>query len=116
MYPLTQSVCFETHSLEDHPTMKPSEALLAYRDEIRRVVEAHRGLNPRVIGSVVRGDDTEEDDLDLLIDATPRMSLFDIGAIRHELRELLGVTVDVVTTGGLSGHRREATLASAIPV
>lgn len=53
-------------------------------------MSAHRASNPRVFGSVVHGDDTEGGDLDLLIDPTPNTMLFDIGAIRHELLQLLG--------------------------
>ncbi|HEX5611060.1 MAG TPA: nucleotidyltransferase domain-containing protein, partial [Burkholderiales bacterium] len=51
--------------------MRPSEALSSHRDEIRRVVEQHHTRNPRVFGSVLRGNDTEESDLDLLVDPTP---------------------------------------------
>ncbi|EQD45232.1 DNA polymerase beta domain protein region, partial [mine drainage metagenome] len=45
--------------------MKPSQVLEAHRSEIRRIVEAHRASNPRIFGSVVRGEDTEENDLDI---------------------------------------------------
>lgn len=50
-----------------------------------------RACNARVFGSVVHGNDTEDSDLDILIDPTPETTLFDIGAIRHELLQLLGV-------------------------
>ncbi|MCL4723818.1 MAG: nucleotidyltransferase domain-containing protein [Rhodocyclaceae bacterium] len=66
-------------------------------DHIRRVVEAHRARNARVFGSVVHGNDSEESDLDILIDPTSETILFDIGAIRHELLQLLGVSVGVLT-------------------
>ena len=58
----------------------------------------------------------EESDLDLLIDPTPKTSLLDIGAIRHELRELLGVKVDVLTPRSLPDRTRDAIIAGAIPV
>ena len=58
--------------------MKPSLALDAHREEIRRIVAANRGLNPRVFGSVLHRDDTDGSDLDLLIDAAECMTLFDI--------------------------------------
>ncbi|MFM0517545.1 MULTISPECIES: nucleotidyltransferase family protein [Caballeronia] len=96
--------------------MKPSVALEAHRDEIRRIIEAHRAKNARIFGSVARGEDTEESDLDLLIDPTPKTSLLDIGAIRHELRELLGVKVDVLTPRSLPDRTRDAIIAGAIPV
>ncbi|QDQ27345.1 nucleotidyltransferase family protein [Chitinimonas arctica] len=96
--------------------MKPSIALQAHRDDIRRVVAAHRGCNVRVFGSVAHGADTEASDLDLLIDPTPETTLFDIGAIRHELRKLLGVPVDVLTPKALPDKFRDTVLAEAIPV
>ena len=96
--------------------MKPSLALASNRDAIRRVVPAHRASNPRVFGSVAHGDDTEESDLDILIDPTPETSLFDIGAIRHELLQLLGVPVDVLTPKALPEKFRAAVLAEAVPV
>lgn len=96
--------------------MRPSQALAAHRDAIRRVVASHRACNPRVFGSVAHGDDTEESDLDLLVDPTPATTLFDIGAIRHELFQLLGVPVDVLTPKALPEKFRTAVLAEALPV
>jgi predicted nucleotidyltransferase len=96
--------------------MKPSEALQINRSEIRRVVEAHRASNARVFGSVVHGDDTHESDLDLLIDPTPDTTLLDIGAIRRELRALLGVPVDVLTPLAIPEHFRDSILAEAVRV
>lgn len=96
--------------------MKPSEALRANRTAIRKVVEAHRARNARVFGSVAHGSDVDESDLDILIDPTPETTLFDIGAIRHELRKLLGVPVDVLTPNALPDKFRDAVLAEALPV
>lgn len=96
--------------------MKPSAALAAHREDIRRVVESHRACNARVFGSVVHGNDTEDSDLDILIDPTPETTLFDIGAIRHELLELLGVPVDVLTPKALPEKFRATVLAEARPV
>ncbi|MBI3117569.1 MAG: nucleotidyltransferase family protein [Candidatus Hydrogenedentes bacterium] len=96
--------------------MKPSLALASHREAIRRVVEAHRGRNPRVFGSVVHGGDIDGSDLDILIDPTPDTTLLDIGAIRHELLQLLGVPVDVLTPKALPEKFRDIVLAEAVPV
>lgn len=95
--------------------MKPSDALNSHRATIRRVVEAHRATNPRVFGSVLRGNDTNTSDLDILIDPTPETTLFDVAAIRLELGKLLGVTVDVVTPNALPDKFRAAVIAEASP-
>ncbi len=96
--------------------MKPSDALHLNRVAIRRVVAAHRASNARVFGSVLHGDDTDNSDLDLLVDPSPDTTLLDIGAIRHELRELLAVPVDVLTPKALPDAFRESVLAAAVPV
>lgn len=96
--------------------MKPSLALAAHRETIRRVVAAHRASNARIFGSVARGTDLEGSDLDILVDPTPETTLFDIGAIRHELLQSLGVPVDVLTPNSLPEKFRAAVLAEAMPV
>lgn len=96
--------------------MKPSDALQAHSAAVRAVVQAHRASNARVFGSVLHGRDTEDSDLDILIDPTPETTLFDISAIRMELRRILGVRVDVLTPNGLPDQYRAAVLAEARPV
>jgi predicted nucleotidyltransferase len=69
-----------------------------------------------VFGSVLRGEDAESSDLDILIDPMPGTTLFDIGAILCELTKLLGVEVDVRTPGDLPDKFRATVIAEAIPV
>lgn len=96
--------------------MKPSQALASNRTAIRRIVESHRASNARVFGSVLRGEDTEQSDLDILIEPTPKTSLMDLAAIQIELEELLGVTVDVLTPKSLPEKFRFKVIAEALPV
>lgn len=96
--------------------MRPSEALRSHRDDIRRVVKAHRAHNARVFGSVLHGDDTENSDLDVLVDPLPGATLLDIGAIQIELEEVLGVSVDLLTPGDLPVKYRAQVLKDAVPV
>ena len=104
------------YSIEGYPTMKPSQALAAHRREIREIVLAHHAVNARVFGSVAHGSDTDESDLDILVDTTPETTLFDLGAIRYKLRNLLGVQVDVLTPNALPDHFRQKVIAEALPV
>lgn len=69
-----------------------------------------------MFGSVLRGDDTDDSDLDLLVDPTSETTLMDIGAIRLELRRILGVPVDVLTPDALSDGFRDRVLMEALPV
>lgn len=93
--------------------MKPSIAYQQHRDAIRQIVERHHAKNPRIFGSVLLGQDTDESDLDILIDTTEETSLFDVGAIRTELTELLGVEVDVLTPGALPDRWQMGVLSEA---
>ncbi len=96
--------------------MKPSTALQINREAIRSIVASHRAGNARVFGSVVHGNDTDESDLDILIDPTPHTTLMDVAAIQIELESLLGVTVDVLTPRSLPDKFRSVVLAEAVPV
>ena len=96
--------------------MKPSIALQTHRAAIRSLVERHRACNPRIFGSVLRGDDLDGSDLDILIDPTSETTLFDIGAIKHELLMLLGIPVDVLTPNALPDKFRDKVIAEAQPV
>ncbi|MCK5479261.1 MAG: nucleotidyltransferase family protein [Methylococcales bacterium] len=96
--------------------MRPSIALANYREQIKSVVLNHHATNVRIFGSVVQGKDTDTSDLDLLIDPTSETSLMDIGAIRCELKALLGVNVDVLTPKALPDSFRDQVLKESIPL
>lgn len=70
----------------------------------------------RVFGSAMRGDDAEGSDLDLLVQPTENTTLLDIGAIRQELRALLGMEVDVLTPDALPDRHRARILQEAQPL
>lgn len=72
--------------------------------------------NPRVFGSVLQGIDNDDSDLDLLVDALPGATLFDLGGLQSELEDLLGVRVDLVTPDDLPKEFRDRVLAEARPV
>jgi len=96
--------------------MRPSQALQLHRQAVRQIAFQHHVQDVRVFGSVLRGEDTDGSDLDLLVDPTPETTLMDIGAIRYELRKLLGVSVDVLTPKSLPDSFREQVLLEARPV
>ena len=96
--------------------MHPSEALALHRMQIREIALRHSFSGVRVFGSALHGDDTADSDLDLLVDPTAQTTLMDIGAIRFELKQLLGLNVDVVTPNGLPTSFREQVLREARPI
>lgn len=96
--------------------MKPSEALQQHRAAIRRVIESKHGRNVRVFGSVARGDDTENSDLDLLIDSEGQLSLFDIGEMLYDLEKMLAIKVEILTPADIPPQFREHVLREALPI
>lgn len=96
--------------------MRPSLVLDLKRAVIRDVAARFRVANPRVFGSVLEGTDQDGSDLDLLVDALPGATLFDLGGLQDELEELLGVPVDLVTPADLPGSFRAQVLLAARPI
>lgn len=96
--------------------MRPSLALHTHRDAIREIALRHRVTNVRVFGSVLHGDDTDDSDLDLLVEPTADTTLMDIAKIQFELTHLLNITVDVLTPRALPEKFRHQVITEAMPV
>jgi predicted nucleotidyltransferase len=96
--------------------MKPSTILDLHRSRVRETVARFRTANPRIFGSVLHGTDKDGSDLDILVDALPGATLFDLGGLQAELEDLLGVHVDLLTPGDLAPKFRDQVLAEAQPV
>jgi uncharacterized protein len=96
--------------------MKPSEALNLNREAIRGMAGRYPVTNIRVFGSVLSGDDKDGSDLDILVDALPGATLFDLGGMQDELEQLLGIHVDLRTPGDLPPKFRNRVVAEALPV
>jgi len=96
--------------------MKPSVVLAENRETVRRLVQRYRITNPRVFGSVLHGDDRDGSDLDLLVDAPPGTTLFDLGGLQAELEDSLGVPVGLLTPGDLPEKFRQRVLQEAVPL
>ena len=84
--------------------MRPSEALAKHREEVLAIIARYPVSNPRVFGSAARGEDTEESDLDLVIDPAGPFSYFDMAGLAMELEKLLGCPVDLGTGRSLKPH------------
>ena len=62
---------------------------------------AHNVTNLRVFGSVARGEDRPDSDVDLLVDLPPDMGLLGLGRVQAELETILGTKVDLVPASDL---------------
>lgn len=83
-----------------------------HKDQVRRIARAHGADHIRLIGSVARGDEHAGSDVDFLVRFEAGRSLFDQAGLIHDLEQLLGVPVDVISEGGLRdsdvGFREDA--------
>lgn len=95
---------------------KATEIYNLHKAEIKSIASRYPVANIRVFGSVVHGDDHDTSDIDLLVDALPEATLFDLGGLQDELETLLCVKVDLLTPGDLPGRFRDAVISEARPV
>ncbi|PIP47256.1 MAG: nucleotidyltransferase [Deltaproteobacteria bacterium CG23_combo_of_CG06-09_8_20_14_all_51_20] len=96
--------------------MGEHEVIQQKKKEILAVARAHGLVNVRIFGSVARGEDTAQSDIDLLVDLEKGRTLLDLGGALMKLQELLGRKVDIVTERGLHWYLREKILAEARPL
>ena len=92
------------------------ESLRQQRTAVLDAAHRHKAHNLRVFGSVALGAERPSSDIDILVDALPGATLFDLGALQVELEELLGANVDLVTPGDLPMSFRNAVLAEAVAI
>jgi len=88
--------------------------LKSRREEILNLARRHGAYNVRIFGSVARGEDDPASDVDFLVNMEPGRSLLDLGGLWHDLHQLLGGKVDVVTEAGLRARIRERVLQEAV--
>lgn len=97
--------------------MKPSAALQLHREEIRRIVLRNDAVNPRVFGSAIHGDETEDSDLDLLVDPIKgKTTLISLARIQLQVQQLTGVETQVLTPMALHERFRDQVLGEASAV
>ncbi len=93
--------------------MRPSEVLPQHREAIRQLVLEAGMANPRVFGSVARGEDREDSDLDILVDPAPRASLLTMVRLQSQLEKATGIKIDLRTPEEIHPRFRDKVLAEA---
>lgn len=94
------------------------DLIVEKRDAIKGACLKHGAVSIRVFGSCARSDYDENSDIDVLVKFSPSLRGFDyfgaLGDLTDELKELLGVKVDVVDEASLKGRVREIILKEAV--
>ncbi len=96
--------------------MEAEKLLKEKRHAVMALAAKHGAQNLRVFGSVARDESGPESDIDLLVKMEEGRSLLDLSALILDLRELLGVKVDVVPEDGLYWLLRRRILKEAKPL
>ena len=97
--------------------MKPSEVLEQNREAIRALTIRYKAANPRVFGSVARGEDGPDSDLDILVEALPSATLLDLGGLQDHLAQLLHPTeIHLLTETEVRSEFRSRVLSEAKPI
>jgi hypothetical protein len=102
--------------LRFHGTTPLARRLRAARPEVLRLVHDAGGEQVRVFGSVARGDDDEESDVDLLFVMRRPLSLMELGRLEDQVSAAVGVAVDLVPESSLRPALRDRALAEAVPL
>jgi predicted nucleotidyltransferase len=93
--------------------MSTQEMLAARREQILRAAARYGATEVRVIGSVARGEERPDSDIDLLVRWSPESSLFDHASLQLELEQMLGRKVDVASDGWVKPGIRESVYRDA---
>ncbi len=94
--------------------MSIQSVLKAKRGDILRIAASHGARQVQLFGSAVRGEAGPDSNVDILVALEPGRSLLDLVAIKQDLEDLLGCTVDVVTEAAISPYIREEVLKEAV--
>ena len=86
------------------------------RDRILEIAAEHGAYKIKLFGSVVRGEDKSDSDIDFLVEFEQNRSLIDHIALKQDLEDLLGHKVDVVTEGSLHWYLKENVQKEAVSI
>jgi len=86
------------------------QRILSRRDRIQEVAGHHGARVLGVFGSVARGDEGSDSDIDLLVELPPTMGLLGLGRFQEDLGALLEAGVDVVPESDLKPGVRQRVL------
>jgi uncharacterized protein len=114
-------------ALNEHPLRMALRRRVATLPVMHPLIETHRAellalarsrgvTGVRVFGSMSRGDNTNESNVDLLVTLAPGTSALSLGGMLLDAQELLGRRVDVVTESSSHPALHERVMAAAIPL
>ncbi len=96
--------------------MRPSEALAAHREAALAIIAKYPVSNPRIFGSVARGEDVEGSDLDIIVHPENSATYFDLARLALELEALLKCKIDLGEDIAVKEYVRKKIFSDARPL
>lgn len=96
--------------------MKKIDEIRAKRDLIIKIAQKYGLTDVCIFGSVARGTDDEDSDIDILVTSNSGTTLFDLGGFYSELETIFGSKLSVLTRGALKGRIKNEVLKDAVPI
>jgi predicted nucleotidyltransferase len=93
-----------------------NEQMQAVREKVLQVLQKNDVKRAAFFGSIVRGEMTEESDIDILIEFEGRKSLLDLAHLKNELEDSINRRVDLLTYRSLHPRLKERILAEQVPI
>ncbi|PIR32744.1 MAG: nucleotidyltransferase [Alphaproteobacteria bacterium CG11_big_fil_rev_8_21_14_0_20_44_7] len=90
--------------------------MLANKDRILEAANKYHASDIKLFGSFLRGEETENSDVDFLVKWDENASLTDWSGLKRELEELLGRKVDIATEKSLHWYIRDKVMSEARPI
>ncbi|MBI4665157.1 MAG: nucleotidyltransferase family protein [Nitrospinae bacterium] len=96
--------------------MNTKALLIQKRDDILRIAREHGARGIRLFGSVARGEELPDSDVDFLVELEEGRSLLDLGGMQMDLQDLLGRKIDIVTEKGVRPRIKDRIYREAVPI
>lgn len=96
--------------------MSLRDQILELRASIHAAAVARGAYDVRLFGSVARGEEGRDSDVDFLVALEPGRTLLDLSRLELDLERLLGRRADVVTESGLREPVRSTAVREAVRV
>ena len=93
-----------------------SDQMQLVREKIIGILHRNDVKRASFFGSIVRGEMTDESDVDLLVEFEGRKSLLDLAGLKIELEDALNRRVDVLTYRSLHPLLKDRILAEQVPI
>ena len=96
--------------------MQKIDQIRAKRELIIKIAEKYGLSDIFIFGSVARGTEDDDSDIDILVTSNDKTTLFDLGGFYSELETIFGSKLSIITRGSLKGRIKHNVLRDMVPL